>query len=92
MENKSFLQRQESNCRMVPAISCLIKVGEVGTVTSKSIKIVEKREVAGRVGDTVVYFNANLLDTFPFIWLTSEPLKLSTKAKEFYQMKVMNSF
>ena len=23
-----------------------------------------------------------LLDTFPFIWLTSEPLKLSTKAKE----------
>lgn len=29
---------------------------EVGTVTSKPIKIVEKREVAGRVGDTVVYF------------------------------------
>ena len=29
---------------------------EVGTVTSKSIKIVEKREIAGRVGDTVVYF------------------------------------
>ena len=29
---------------------------EVGTVTSKSIKIVEQREVAGRVGDTVVYF------------------------------------
>ena len=23
-----------------------------------------------------------LLDTFPFIWLTSEPLKLSAKAKE----------
>ena len=23
-----------------------------------------------------------LLDTFPFIWLTSDPLKLSTKAKE----------
>ena len=29
---------------------------EVGTVTSKSIKLVEKREVAGSVGDTVVYF------------------------------------
>ena len=29
---------------------------EVGTVTSKSINIVEKREIAGRVGDTVVYF------------------------------------
>ena len=29
---------------------------EVGTVTSKPIKIVEKREVAGRIGDTVVYF------------------------------------
>ena len=29
---------------------------EVGTVTSKPIKIVEKREVAGRVGDTIVYF------------------------------------
>ena len=29
---------------------------EVGTVTSKPIKIVKKREVAGSVGDTVVYF------------------------------------
>ena len=29
---------------------------EVGTVTAKPIKIVEKREVAGRIGDTVVYF------------------------------------
>jgi antitoxin (DNA-binding transcriptional repressor) of toxin-antitoxin stability system len=29
---------------------------EVGTVTSKPIKLVDKREVAGRVGDTVVYF------------------------------------
>ena len=29
---------------------------EVGTVTSKPIKVVEKREVAGRIGDTVVYF------------------------------------
>ena len=29
---------------------------EVGTVTSKPIKIVEKREIAGRIGDTVVYF------------------------------------
>ena len=29
---------------------------EVGTVTSKLIKIVEKREIAGSVGDTVVYF------------------------------------
>ena len=29
---------------------------EVGTITSKPIKIVEKREVAGRIGDTVVYF------------------------------------
>ena len=29
---------------------------EVGTVTSKALKIVEKREIAGRVGDTVVYF------------------------------------
>ena len=29
---------------------------EVGTVTSKPIKIVEKRKIAGRIGDTVVYF------------------------------------
>ena len=29
---------------------------EVGTVTSKALKIVEKREIVGRVGDTVVYF------------------------------------
>jgi len=29
---------------------------DVGTVTSKPLKIVEKREVAGSVGDTVVYF------------------------------------
>ena len=29
---------------------------EVGTITSKPIKVVEKREVAGSVGDTVVYF------------------------------------
>jgi prevent-host-death family protein len=29
---------------------------EVGTVTSEMIKIVEKREIAGKIGDTVVYF------------------------------------
>lgn len=29
---------------------------EVGTVTSEIIKIVEKREIAGKIGDTVVYF------------------------------------
>ena len=29
---------------------------EVGTVTSKALKIKEKREIAGRVGDAVVYF------------------------------------
>lgn len=29
---------------------------EVGTITSKPIKVVEAREIAGRVGDTVVYF------------------------------------
>ena len=29
---------------------------EVGIITSKPIKVVEKREIAGRVGDTVVYF------------------------------------
>ena len=29
---------------------------EVGTITSKPIKIVEKREIAGSVGDTEVYF------------------------------------
>jgi len=29
---------------------------EVGTITSKPIKVVGKREVAGSVGDTVVYF------------------------------------
>jgi prevent-host-death family protein len=28
----------------------------IGETTSKSLKIKEKREVAGRVGDTVVYF------------------------------------
>ena len=43
--------------RMVPCSQLPNKSRpEVGTVTSKSIKIVEKREVAGRVGDTVVYF------------------------------------
>ena len=43
--------------RMVPCSQLPIKIRpEVGTVTSKSIKIVEKREVAGRIGDTVVYF------------------------------------
>ena len=29
---------------------------QIGETTSKSLKIREKREVAGRVGDTVVYF------------------------------------
>ena len=29
---------------------------KIGETTSKSLKIMEKREVAGRVGDTVVYF------------------------------------
>ena len=29
---------------------------KIGETTSKSLKISEKREVAGRVGDTVVYF------------------------------------
>ena len=29
---------------------------KIGETTSKSLKINEKREVAGRVGDTVVYF------------------------------------
>ena len=29
---------------------------DVGTVTSKPLKVIEKREVVGRVGDTVVYF------------------------------------
>ena len=29
---------------------------EVGTVTSKPFKLMDKREVAGSVGDTVVYF------------------------------------
>ena len=29
---------------------------KIGEITSKSLKIKEKREVAGRVGDTVVYF------------------------------------
>ena len=43
--------------RMVPCSQLPNKSRpEVGIVTSKSIKIVEKREVAGRVGDTVVYF------------------------------------
>lgn len=28
----------------------------VGKVTSKPLKIIEKREIAGKVGDTVVYF------------------------------------
>jgi antitoxin (DNA-binding transcriptional repressor) of toxin-antitoxin stability system len=29
---------------------------EVGVTTSPLLKIIDKREVAGRVGDTVVYF------------------------------------
>ena len=29
---------------------------KIGEATSKSLKIREKREIAGRVGDTVVYF------------------------------------
>ncbi len=29
---------------------------KIGETTSKALKIKEKREVAGRVGDTVVYF------------------------------------
>ncbi len=29
---------------------------EVGNTTSKSFKIIESREVAGSIGDTVVYF------------------------------------
>ena len=31
---------------------------------------------------TLYDLDGSSLDTFPFIWLTSEPLKLSTKAKE----------
>ena len=43
--------------RMVPCSQLPNEIRpEVGTVTSKSIKLVEKREVAGRIGDTVVYF------------------------------------
>ena len=29
---------------------------KIGETTSKSVKVKEKREIAGRVGDTVVYF------------------------------------
>ena len=29
---------------------------KIGETTSKSLKIIDKREVAGRIGDTVVYF------------------------------------
>ena len=29
---------------------------KIGETTSKSLKVMEKREIAGRVGDTVVYF------------------------------------
>ena len=29
---------------------------KVGTITSKPIKVAEKREIAGSIGDTVVYF------------------------------------
>ena len=29
---------------------------KIGVTTSKSLKVMEKREIAGRVGDTVVYF------------------------------------
>ena len=29
---------------------------KIGETTSKSVKVMEKREIAGRVGDTVVYF------------------------------------
>lgn len=43
--------------RMIPCSQLPNKLRpEVGTVTSKSIKLVEKREVAGSVGNTVVYF------------------------------------
>ena len=43
--------------RMIPCSQLPNKLRpEVGTVTSKIIKIVENREVAGSVGDTVVYF------------------------------------
>jgi antitoxin (DNA-binding transcriptional repressor) of toxin-antitoxin stability system len=43
--------------RMIPCSQLPNKLRpEVGTVTSKTIKIVENREVAGSVGDTVVYF------------------------------------
>ena len=43
--------------RLVPCSQLPNKVRpEVGTVTSEMIKIVEKREIAGKIGDTVVYF------------------------------------
>ena len=43
--------------RLVPCSQLPNKVRpEVGTVTSEIIKIVEKREIAGKIGDTVVYF------------------------------------
>lgn len=43
--------------RMIPCSQLPNKLRpEVGTITSKIIKIVENREVAGSVGDTVVYF------------------------------------
>ena len=29
---------------------------KIGETTSKSLRVMEKREIAGRVGDTVVYF------------------------------------
>ena len=51
------LRGKKPIARMIPCSQLPNKTRpQVGTVTSKSIKIVEKREVAGRVGDTVVYF------------------------------------
>lgn len=41
-------------------VSCSEAIGlnrpKVGETTSKALKIKEQREVAGRIGDTVVYF------------------------------------
>jgi len=41
-------------------VSCSEVIGlsrpKVGETTSKALKIKEQREVAGRIGDTVVYF------------------------------------
>ena len=41
--------------RLVPC-SHQTRIDQKCTVTSEMIKIVEKREIAGKIGDTVVYF------------------------------------